>query len=105
MKPIRILLPLLFAAVALAHATNSTSQSQAARGSDNQAKIKTTVEDRYTQWIAAANKKDAEAITSLYDENAVLLPPREEAVLGKAAIGEWYKKFLANPQYGPFTEK
>src|SRR5207244_4300028 len=40
-----------------------------------------------------------------YDENAVLLPPHEEAVLGKATIGEWYKKFLADPHYVPFTEK
>jgi hypothetical protein len=42
---------------------------------DNEAKIKSAVEDRYKEWIAAANKKDAAALTNLYDENAVLMPP------------------------------
>jgi uncharacterized protein (TIGR02246 family) len=70
---------------------------------DNEAEIKATVENRYKEWLAAANKKDAAAITSLYDENAVLMPKSEEPVLGKAAIGEYYKKLFANPQFVPFT--
>ena len=72
---------------------------------DNDAKIKAAVEDGYKQWVAAANKKDAEALTNLYDDEAVLLPPHEEPTIGKAAIGEWYKKFVADPHMGPFTEK
>jgi len=71
---------------------------------DDEAKIKAAVEDGYKQWIAAANKKDAEALANLYDENAVLLPPREEPVIGKAAIAEWYKKYVADPNLVPFTE-
>ena len=71
---------------------------------DDAAKIKAAVEDGYKQWIAAANKKDAAALTNLYDENAVLLPPHEEPVLGKAAIGEWYKQYVADPRFVPFTE-
>lgn len=71
---------------------------------DKEASIKVTVEDRYKEWIAAANKKDAEALTNLFDENAVLMPPREEPVLGKAAIEEWYKKLVADPKFVPFTE-
>ena len=39
----------------------------------------------------------------LYDENAVLMPKSEEPVLGKAAIGEYYKKLFANPDFVPFT--
>jgi uncharacterized protein (TIGR02246 family) len=70
---------------------------------DNEAKIKATVENRYQEWLAAANKKDATAMTGLYDENAVLLPKSEEPVLGQAAIGEYYKKLFANPQFVPFT--
>jgi ketosteroid isomerase-like protein len=70
---------------------------------DNEAKIKATVENRYQQWLTADNKKDAEAITDLYDENAVLMPSREDPVLGKAAIGEWYKKLFADPHFVPFT--
>ena len=70
---------------------------------ESDAKIKATVEDRYQHWLAAENKKDAEAITNFYDENAVLLPKQEEPVLGKAAIGEYYKKLVANPNFVPFT--
>ena len=70
---------------------------------DNEAKIKAAVENRYQDWLAAANKKDDAAMTNLYDDNAVLLPKSEEPVLGKAAIGEYYKKLFANPQFVPFT--
>ena len=62
------------------------------------------MQDRYKAWIAVANKKDAEALSSLFDENAVLLPPREEPVLGRAAIREWYRKLFADPSFVPFTE-
>lgn len=74
-----------------------------AQDNDNEAKIKANVEDRYKEWLAAANKKDVAAMTDLYDENAVLLPKSEEPVLGKAAIGEYYKKLFANPQFVQFT--
>src|ERR1700736_2416191 len=70
---------------------------------DNEAEIKAAVEDRYKEWIAAANKKDVSAMTSLYNENAVLMPKAEEPVLGKAAIGDYYKKLFANPNFVPFT--
>jgi uncharacterized protein (TIGR02246 family) len=71
---------------------------------DDETKIKAVVEDRYKEWIAAASKKDAEALTDLYDENAVLMPKQEEPVIGKAAIGEHYQKLVADPHYVPFTE-
>ena len=74
-----------------------------ALANDNEAEIKIAVEDRYKEWIAAANKKDAEALTNLYDENAILMPKEEEPVLGKAAIGEYYKKLVADPHFVPFT--
>ena len=70
---------------------------------DEEARIKTAVEDVYKQWLAAANKKDVAAMTNLYDDNAVLMPKSEEPVLGKAAIGEYYKKLVADPQFVPFT--
>ena len=70
---------------------------------DNEAGIKAAVEDRYKEWIAAANKKDVSALTNLYDENAVLMPKEEEPALGKTAIGEYYKKLVADPHFVPFT--
>jgi ketosteroid isomerase-like protein len=63
------------------------------------------VENRYQEWLAAENNKDATAITNFYDENAVLMPKAEEFVLGKAAIGEYYQKLVANPNFVPFTLK
>lgn len=68
-----------------------------------EAKIEAAVEDRYQEWIAAANKKDLAAIMNLCDDKAVLLPKSDEPVLGKAAISEFYKKLFANPLYVPFT--
>ncbi len=70
---------------------------------DDEAKIKAVVAERYQRWIAAENKKDAEAITDLYDENAVLMPKQEEPVIGKAAIHEYYRKLVADPHFVPFT--
>ena len=72
---------------------------------NEEARIKAKVEDRFQEWLAAANKKDAAAMTNLYDENAVLLPKSEELVLGRAAIGEYYRKLFANPNFVPFTLK
>ena len=74
-----------------------------AMAQEEEGKIKAAVEDRYKEWLAAANKKDAAAMIDLYDENAVLMPKSEEPVLGKAAIGEYYKKLFANPDFVPFT--
>jgi len=74
-----------------------------AMAQEEEGKIKAAVEDRYKEWLAAANKKDAAAMIGLYDENAVLMPKSEEPVLGKAAIGEYYKKLFANPDFVPFT--
>jgi uncharacterized protein (TIGR02246 family) len=72
---------------------------------NEEARIKTAVENRYQESITAANKKDTAAMTNLYDDNAVLMPQSEEAVLGKAAIAEYYKKLFANPDFVPFTLK
>lgn len=66
-------------------------------------RIKTVVEGRYIEWLAAENKKDAELLTSFYDENAVLLPSKEDPVIGKVAIGEWYQKLVVDPHFVPFT--
>jgi uncharacterized protein (TIGR02246 family) len=70
---------------------------------NDETRIKAAVQDRYKEWLAAANKKDVSAMTNLYDDNAVLMPKSEEPVLGRAAIGEYYKKLFADPHFVPFT--
>lgn len=44
---------------------------------------------------AFANK-DAEAMAALYFENAVLLPPNEPEVIGRAEIRRWYSKSFSS---------
>lgn len=67
------------------------------------ARIKTEVENRYREWVAAASGKNVEAVTSLYDDDAVLMPKAEEGVVGKAAIAAYYRNLFADPHYVPFT--
>ena len=50
--------------------------------------IEATV-DRY---VAASNEGDAEALTELYAEDAVLLPPNHEPIHGREAIGEFWQQ-------------
>ena len=70
---------------------------------DDEGRIKAVLQDRYQQWLVAENKKDAAALANFYDEDAVLMPSKEEPVIGKAAIAEWYRKLVANPRFAPFT--
>lgn len=76
----------------------------AAPARHDEARIKTEVESRYREWITAASAKDPKAMTTLFDENAVLMPMKEEPVIGKAAIAQYYKKLFADPHFVPFTE-
>ena len=70
-----------------------------------EARLKAAVKHRYRESIAAANKKDTAAMTNLYDDNAVLMPQSEEAVMGKAADQQVKNKLFANPDFVPFTLK
>lgn len=77
--------PLLgLAATILAGCTGgSGTPDSASRGA-----IEATV-DRY---VAASNEGDAEALTALYADDAVLLPPDHEPIHGRQAIGEFWQQ-------------
>jgi uncharacterized protein (TIGR02246 family) len=77
--------PLLGALAALLAGCADGSQAldSASRGA-----IEATV-DRY---VAASNEGDAEALTALYADDAVLLPPDHEPVHGREAIGEFWRQ-------------
>jgi uncharacterized protein (TIGR02246 family) len=64
------------------------SGGSAALDSASRGAIEATV-DRY---VAASNEGDADALTELYAEDAVLLPPDHEPVLGREAIGEFWQQ-------------
>jgi uncharacterized protein (TIGR02246 family) len=44
---------------------------------------------------AAFNAHDAEGLSTLYTERAVLMPPNEPAVSGRAEIRRWFEQALA----------
>ena len=44
------------------------------------------------QYVAASNQGDAAALTALYAEDALLLPPDHEPIHGREAIGEFWEQ-------------
>ena len=77
----RLFLGGLAALLAAGCSGGSVALDSASRGA-----IEATV-DRY---VAASNEGDAEALTELYAEDAVLLPPDHEPIHGRQAIGEFW---------------
>ena len=54
-------------------------------------------------WAKAVNAGNADAVASLYDERAVLLPPGAPAVNGRAAIKAFFVKETAESQKAGVT--
>ena len=54
-------------------------------------------------WLKAYNSANAEALASLYDEQAVLLPPGAPAANGRAAIKAFFAKDTAESQKAGVT--
>lgn len=50
------------------------------------------VEATVDRYVAASNEGDAAVLTSLYAEDAVLLPPDHEPIHGREAIGEFWEQ-------------
>jgi uncharacterized protein (TIGR02246 family) len=73
----------LLAACLAGCAGSSGTLDSASRGA-----IEATV-DRY---VAASNDGDAEALTDLYADDAVLLPPDHAPIHGREAIGEFWRQ-------------
>ncbi len=53
-----------------------------------------------TSWVKAYNGGDAKAITALYAEDAILLPPGAPAAKGRAAILAFITKDIASSKEG-----
>ena len=54
-------------------------------------------------WVRAYNSGNGDAVASLYDEHAVLLPPGAPAVNGRAAIKAFFSKDAAESQKAGVT--
>jgi uncharacterized protein (TIGR02246 family) len=50
------------------------------------------IETAMRRYVEASNQGDAEALASLYADDAVLLPPDHEPVRGRAAIGDFWRQ-------------
>src|ERR1700722_1789948 len=79
------------AAVAVAILSTTMGFAHAA-GSVDESAIRTV----NVNWGKAYNGGDAKAVTALYDDNAVLLPPGAPGASGKAAILAFYTKDIAD---------
>ena len=50
------------------------------------------IEAAVSRYVAASNEGDAETLTSLYTDDAVLLPPDHAPIHGREAIGEFWRQ-------------
>lgn len=53
---------------------------------------KRAIEAAVQRYVEASNQGDADALASLYADDAVLLPPDHEPVRGRAAIGDFWRQ-------------
>jgi uncharacterized protein (TIGR02246 family) len=50
------------------------------------------IEATVARYVSASNEGDADALTALYADDAVLLPPDHEPIQGREAIGEFWRQ-------------
>jgi uncharacterized protein (TIGR02246 family) len=53
---------------------------------------RSAIEATVDRYVAASNEGDADALTALYADDAVLLPPDHEPIQGREAIGEFWSE-------------
>src|ERR1700687_2222577 len=58
--------------------------------------VRKAIADGYLRWIEATKAKDVDAVLALYADDAVVLPDHENTITGKAAIGEFYKRWYSD---------
>lgn len=57
-----------------------------------------TIADSYVRWTEAAKAKNADAIVSMYTDDATVLPEEKDAVSGKSAIRVFYSDWFAQQE-------
>ncbi|HEX2219020.1 MAG TPA: SgcJ/EcaC family oxidoreductase [Gemmatimonadales bacterium] len=62
------------------------------KASEADAASRGAIEATVDQYVAASNEGDAAALTELYAEDALLLPPDHEPVRGREAIGQFWEQ-------------
>ena len=54
------------------------------------------IRDLYRQYLEAQRKGDAEAVASLYTEDAKLIPPGRQPLIGRTAINKYYEGSMSS---------
>jgi uncharacterized protein (TIGR02246 family) len=62
------------------------------RSSPGEGGSKRAIEAAVQRYVEASNQGDADALASLYADDAMLLPPDHEPVRGRAAIGDFWRQ-------------
>jgi uncharacterized protein (TIGR02246 family) len=65
--------------------------------------LQQAVDRTRAQHVAAVNAGDVAAATNLFAPNAILLPPGQPALEGRAAINTWFTQFFASFLVQGFT--
>jgi len=55
------------------------------------------------QWREAMRSGNADRLAELYTENAVLMPPTDETIVGRAPIGQYFAEPDHKPSLGNYT--
>ena len=79
--------------IALASALGGYATTAMATGADEAA-----IRAQTTHWAKAYNGADAKAVTALYADDAILLPPGAPGARGRAAILAFFTKDIAGSQ-------
>jgi uncharacterized protein (TIGR02246 family) len=88
------LMLLCFTSLLLIAGCNSSQQAQAP---DTRAADEAAVRKADADWVKAAQTKKADDWVAFYAEDAVVLPPNEKTVTGKASIRKPIADLLAQP--------
>jgi len=64
-------------------------------GEQQVSSVRKAIADGYLHWIDATKAKDVNAVLALYTDDAVVLPDQENTIKGRAAIGEFYKRWYS----------
>ncbi len=85
----------LFLFVAGCNAPKKNEDATAEKAQPDMAQIKTEIQGRGSDWAAAVNARDANAIAAFYSDDAVSMADDYPPAVGNAAILESLQAFLA----------
>src|SRR5215469_13844382 len=69
--------------------------ARATSGNTDLQAIQASTGENYRRWVEATKHKDVDAVLSIYDDDAIVLPPDHDPVIGQKAIREFYKSYYS----------